>query len=454
MLLAAFLFVTLLLAPSPTTAWSPPTNAQHMATCCPHYLDDEEQAPPEQNHQLDNNCSGNNINNSSSRRRDVLKGMAATSFGLMVGGSSGATTTSVASAAVLGPSSSSSSSSRSSKVYQPAPSSLSGKVMLITGGTSGLGLESAQRLSAAGATVVITARALARGERALESIRQYLSDQSMDNPGKVYVLELDLDDLESVRSFPQRYKSLSLGPIDVLMNNAGVAAIPQREVTKDGFERTFQTNHLAPFVLTSLLFPFLRRDGDGCRIVNVSSYAHEFATLANSNKRGLDLDNLNGEIEYPGLGWPAYCRSKLENILFTNELQRRADAAGLDWLTAVSLHPGRVATDIWRTTYFGTDQRGGNGKGKGDGDNAKSLGIQSIVSDLFYDSILTVEEGANTQVMLAARGEPEASPVKGQYYDYNMRIKKKMNAFAKDEDTARRLWEKSEQLAGIEFRVQ
>ena len=149
---------------------------------------------------------------------------------------------------------------------------------------------------------------------------------------------------------------------------------------------------------------------------------------------------------------PSVCRSKLENILFTNELQRRAAAAGLDWLTAVSLHPGRVATDIWRTTYFGTDHRGGNGKGNGD--NVKSLGIQSIVSDLFYDSILTVEEGANTQVMLAARGEPEGSPVKGQYYDYSMRIKKRMNAFARDEDAARRLWEKSEQLAGMKFRVE
>ena len=446
MLLTVALFVTLLLAPSSVVAWSPsvpPTNSQHTITRGPH-LDDEEQAPPEQHHHLEN-CSGSNIDNGSIRRRDALKGMATTYFGLVVGGDSGAITTSVASAAVLDP-------SPSSKIYQPAPSSLSGKVMLITGGTSGLGLESAQRLSAAGATVVITARTQAKGERALGSIRQYLSDQSMDNPGKAYALELDLDDLESVRSFPQHYKALSLGPIDVLMNNAGVAAIPQREITKDGFERTFQTNHLAPFVLTSLLFPYLRRDGDGCRVINVSSYAHEFATIANSNKRGLDLDNLNGEIDYSGLGWPAYCRSKLENILFTNELQRRADAAGLDWLTAVSLHPGRVATDIWRTTYFGTDQRGGNGKG--DGDNAKSGGIQSIVSDLFYDSILTVEEGANTQVMLAAWEESGGSPVKGQYYDYNMRIKKKMNAFAKDEDAARRLWEKSEQLAGIKFQVE
>ena len=374
------------------------------------------------------------MKSTNNRRRDVLNRVAATSFGLVVGGGAA---TSAASAAVLAP--------PSSKIYQPAPSSLNGKVMLITGGTSGLGLESARRLSAAGATVVITARTQAKGERSLGIIRQDLSN--IENPGKVYALPLDLDDLESVRSFPKRYEALSLGNIDVFMNNAGVAAIPQLEMTKDGFERTFQTNHLAPFVLTSLLFPYLNRKGEGCRIINVSSYAHEF-----SNIRGLDFDNLNGEIDYSGLGWPAYCRSKLENILFTNELQRRADAAGLDWLTAVSLHPGRVATDIWRATYFGTDHRGGNGKA--DGDNAKELPrLESIVSDLFYNSILTVEEGANSQVMLASNGEPEGSPVKGQYYDYNMRIKKKMNDFAKDRDAARRLWEKSEQLAGIKFRL-
>ena len=379
------------------------------------------------------------MKSTTNRRRDVLNRVAATSFGLVVGGGAA---TSAASAAVLAP--------PSSKIYQPAPSSLNGKVMLITGGTSGLGLESARRLSAAGATVVITARTQAKGERSLGIIRQDLSN--IENPGKVYALPLDLDDLESVRSFPKRYEALSLGNIDVLMNNAGIAAIPQLEMTKDGFERTFQTNHLAPFVLTSLLFPYLNRKGEGCRIINVSSYAHEFATLASSNIRGLDFDNLNGEIDYSGLGWPAYCRSKLENILFTNELQQRADAAGLDWLTAVSLHPGRVATDIWRTTYFGTDHRGGNGKA--DGDNARELPrLESIVSDLFYNSILTVEEGANSQVMLASNGEPEGSPVKGQYYDYNMRIKKKMNDFAKDRDAARRLWEKSEQLAGIKFRL-
>ena len=384
------------------------------------------------------------MKSTTNRRRDVLNRVAATSFGLMVGGGAA---TSAASAAVLAPPSSS---SRGRKIYQPAPSSLNGKVMLITGGTSGLGLESARRLSAAGATVVITARTQAKGERSLNIIRQHLSD--IENPGKVYALPLDLDDLESVRSFPKRYEALSLGNIDVLMNNAGVAAIPQLEMTKDGFERTFQTNHLAPFVLTSLLFPYLNRKGEGCRIINVSSYAHEFATLASSNKRGLDFDNLNGEIDYSGLGWPAYCRSKLENILFTIELQQRADAAGLDWLTAVSLHPGRVATDIWRTTYFGTDHRGGNGKA--DGDNARELPrLESIVSDLFYNSILAVEEGANSQVMLASHGEPENSPVKGQYYDYNMRIKKKMNDFAKDRDARERLWEKSEQLAGIKFRL-
>ena len=320
---------------------------------------------------------------------------------------------------------------------------MKGKLVLITGGTSGLGLESAKRLAAAGAAVVLTARTDAKGISAVNAVQEYLADRSVANTN-VYAITLNLDDIDSVKSFPRRYVAL-LGSkrktIDVLMNNAGVAAIPKREVTKDGLERTFQVNHVGPFVLTALLFPYLTRDGGGSRVVNVSSYAHEFATIAKSTKLGLDVDNLNGEVQYDGLGWPAYCRSKLENILFTQELQRRADDAGLDWLTVTALHPGRVATDIWRTTYFGVDKRSAER-------GADSL--QSFVSNLFYSSVLTVEEGANTQVMLASFGEREGEAVKGQYYDERMRAKK-LSAFARDEEKARYLWNRSEELGGIEF---
>lgn len=336
------------------------------------------------------------------------------------------------------------------KIYEPPPKSLDGKIIVITGANSGLGLESAKRLAAAGGTIVLTARTDAKGRKAIIEVQEYLTDRLVQNTN-IYAATLNLDDLDSVRSFPQRYSTLlgSDKKIDVLLNNAGVAAIPQRELTKDGFERTFQTNHLGPFCLTAVLFPYLNRNEMGSRIINVSSYAHEFATLTKSSKSGLDIDNLNGEIEYSGLGWPAYCRSKLENILFTQELQRRADEAGLDWLTVTALHPGRVATDIWRTTYFGVDRRGAR-RPTTTGGTTDSL--QSFISNVFYSSVLTVEEGANTQVMLAASGEREGTAVKGQYYDERSRLKK-VNDFARDESKARYLWNQSQEMTGIEFVV-
>jgi len=346
------------------------------------------------------------------------------------------------------------------KVYLPPPGSLNGKVILITGGTTGLGLESAKRLAAAGATIVLTARTDAKAVKAISDVREYLDNtddrQSLvdnKNRNNVYAVILNLDDMESIKSFPRRYEALDLESkkIDVLINNAGVTGIPERELTRDGFERTFQTNHLGPFVLTALLFPYLNREGS--RIVNVSSHAHVFATLGKgSTKFGLDVDNLNSEVEYYGAGWPAYCQSKLENILFTQELQRRADDAGLDWLTVVTLHPGRVSTDIWRSTYFGLDRRGQRQSVAQEKISGKGGSLQSIVSDVFYSSNLPVEEGANTQVMLAASGEPKGTLVKGQYFDKNMRLKE-LSDFARDETMARYLWDKSEELAGIKFEV-
>lgn len=331
------------------------------------------------------------------------------------------------------------------KVYTPPVGSLEGKVIIITGANSGLGLESAKRLAAGGGTILLTARTEAKGEKAINEVQQYLADRSVENT-KIYATVLDLADLDSVKSFPKRYISLlgSKKKIDVLMNNAGVAAIPEKEMTKDGFERTFQINHLGPFVLTALLYPSLNREGS--RVINVSSVAHQGATLARSTTSGLDTDNLNGELEYSGLGWPAYCSSKLENILFTQELQRRADAAGLDWLTVSALHPGGVGTDIWRNTYFGVDQRGNRRTTTG------GSSIQTLASGLFFSSLLSVEEGANTQVMLAASGEQQGTPAKGQYFDEHMKLKNLSN-FASDKDKARYLWDKSQELAGIEFKV-
>ena len=326
---------------------------------------------------------------------------------------------------------------RKGKIYQVEPNSLIGQVHVITGASSGLGLESAKRLAVGGATVVLTARTAQKGARAIAQVQDYLLQRNIEN-NEIYAVTLDLDDLDSVRSFPKCYNQLfgSNRTIDVLMNNAGVGAIPTKEFTKDGFERTFQSNTIGPFLLTALLFSYLNRNG--ARIINVSSYAHNLATIVESGKKGLDFNNLNSELEYRDAGWGAYETTKLENILFTGELQRRADLEGLSWLTTVSLHPGVVGTDIWRSTYVGVNE--GN----------RSLSLEALVSSLFYRSVWSVEEGANTQVMLAALNS--SSIAKGRYYDEYGRVKQ-LASFARDSEKAKQLWEVSEQLTGADFRL-
>jgi NAD(P)-dependent dehydrogenase (short-subunit alcohol dehydrogenase family) len=113
---------------------------------------------------------------------------------------------------------------------------MDGKVVVITGGTAGLGLESAKRLAAAGATIVLTSRTSAKGEKAVQDVFDYIREKKVDN-SRVYSLVLDLDDLESVKAFPSAYRKLELGDISVLLNNAGVMAVPDRQLTKDGYER-------------------------------------------------------------------------------------------------------------------------------------------------------------------------------------------------------------------------
>lgn len=292
-----------------------------------------------------------------------------------------------------------------------------------------MGLETAKRLAAAGATVVLTSRTGAKGFKAVEKVSEYLAGKGVD-ASKVYSLRLDLDDLSDVKQFAESFKALGLGNISVLVNNAGVMAIPSRELTVDGYERTFQSNHLGHFVLTAELFPLFSRDGT--KVINVSSSA------INTAVPGLDMDNLNGEKSYGA--WPSYGASKLANVLFTRELQRRADAAGQEWLTAVSLHPGVVNTDLWR--YIVGEDRLKEAKEKAeDGFSVESLALGA--TSLFTKS---PEQGASTQVFLAA----EDDLVKGAFYD-DMKEKKNVPPFAKDENKAKALWGVSEKLGAVEF---
>jgi NAD(P)-dependent dehydrogenase (short-subunit alcohol dehydrogenase family) len=202
-----------------------------------------------------------------------------------------------------------------------------GRTVLVTGATSGLGLHSATALAAAGARVLITARRPERGEAALEHVRR-------EGGPAVELVALDLADLASVRRAAADVRERTGDALHVLMNNAGVMSTPP-STTVDGFELQIGTNHLGHAALTWLLMPALRRGG-AARVVTVSSLAH--------NGGGLDVDDLHFR-RRPYVAGLAYSQSKLANLLFTAELDRRLRAAGDD-VISVAAHPGLARTEL------------------------------------------------------------------------------------------------------------
>ncbi len=320
--------------------------------------------------------------------------------------------------------------------FLPPPQSLQGKLIVITGGNTGLGLESGKRLAAAGATVVLTSRSLIKGEKAVQAVKEYVKETTgVDNYTNVYTVPLDLCDLESVKRFPELLKETNgfkeTNHIDVLMNNAGVMAVPDLQITKDGYEKTFQSNHLGHFALTAVLTPLLNPDRS--RIVNVSSMAYLISS------KGLDMSNLNGEKEYGP--WDAYGKSKLENILFTKELQKRANDAGKK-ITAVALHPGAVRTDLPRYII-------GEDKFVSMQDAKPTLVDELKVLPLMYFT-KGVERGANSQIYLSAFQDKDED-VAGKFY-FNMKDNKLLPA-ALDSEKAKDLWTVSEEMSGIKFEL-
>lgn len=205
--------------------------------------------------------------------------------------------------------------------------SLTGKTALVTGANSGVGFQAALELARHGAHVLLGCRNAAKGQTALERLKR-------EAPGATAeVVELDLASLASIRHFTTEFAGRGI-PLDLLINNAGVMALPARELTVDGFERQFGTNHLGHFALTGLLVPQLLAAPEP-RVVTVASLAHR-----NGN---IDFDNLQGERSYKPLG--AYNNSKLANILFAKELDRRARAAHSP-LISLPVHPGISLTNI------------------------------------------------------------------------------------------------------------
>eukprot|EP00978_Attheya_sp_CCMP212_P024576 scaffold77469_cov50-Attheya_sp.AAC.1 len=312
--------------------------------------------------------------------------------------------------------------------FYPVPGSLVGKTVIITGGNTGLGLETAKRLAAAGATIVITSRSTAKGEAAIRTIQDYIAGENVSN-SNLYTLPLDLCDLSSVKAFPSLLKqNPAISKIDVLMNNAGVMAIPDKQITKDGFEKTFQTNHLGHFALTALLMPFMKEKG---QVINVASAAYLIAN------KGLNLDNLNSEQSYGP--WDSYGQSKLENILFTKELQRRAG----DKITAVSLHPGAVRTDLARF-IIGEEKFAAMQASETKFSPVDAL---TLIPGLYFTK--GVDRGANTQIWLAS-GEG-GNDIGGKFFQ-NLQ-EQTLQPCAMDMEKAKELWTISEKLTGITFNI-
>jgi len=279
---------------------------------------------------------------------------------------------------------------------------MTGKTVVVTGGNSGIGLETAAALAGAGARVLITARDRARGEAALGELRR----RGRRDDAELAVF--DLGDLASVRAGAAELLD-RCERLDVLVNNAGVVLSDRRE-SADGHEATFAINHLGPFLLTQLLLERLKASAPA-RIVNVASTAHKGA------RHGLDFDDLQSRRGYGGM--QVYSKSKLANIYFTSELSRRLAGTGV---TANCLHPGTVATGYGR-----------------DGD---STGFLAFGLKVIKPFILTAEQGARTSVFLAS--SPEVAGVSGGYF---VKCKARTpSKAAQDDDAARRLWKVSEEL--------
>jgi NAD(P)-dependent dehydrogenase (short-subunit alcohol dehydrogenase family) len=287
-----------------------------------------------------------------------------------------------------------------------------GRTILVTGANSGLGLRSAEALSSRGARVLMGCRNLEKAAVALESVKKVAADSAPE------VVPLDLADLDRVRACAQRLTD-KLDRLDVLMNNAGVMAIPHQR-TKQGFEMQFATNHLGHFALTGLLLPILRR-ADAPRVVSVSSIVHRVARIRFNDweKKGYSR-------------WFPYVQSKLANLLFTSELQRRATGADAD-LLAVAAHPGYAATSL-------------------------SSGLPTVyrLGAKLSDRLFAQPDRMGALPQLYAATMPDVGS--DDYWGPDGFMERRgwpkrvgRSRAARDGDAARRLWEASEKLTGITY---
>ena len=279
---------------------------------------------------------------------------------------------------------------------------LQGKVCLVTGATSGIGKVTATALASQGAEVIIAGRNQQKAEDTLQQIKSETGNETLQ-----YLLA-DFADLEQVRDLAAAFKE-RFSRLDILVNNAGAFFNTRRE-TPYGVEKTLLVNHLAPFLLTTLLLDTLQASAPA-RIVNVSSDGHKLATM--------DLEDLGFKRGFSGM--KAYGRSKLANIMFTYELARRLEGGNV---IVNALHPGDVATDIWRTNF-----------------SIIGPALKWIMS-LFS---LSPQEGADNSIYLAS--SPEVEGVTGKYFVKREPAQSSPTSY--DEGLAQRLWEISENLTSL-----
>ena len=272
---------------------------------------------------------------------------------------------------------------------------LQGKVALITGANTGIGRVTARELAKRGAHIVITARNQERAQPVLDEIRT-------ESPqAKVNFIPLELSNFASIRACASAFMALDL-PLHILVNNAGLAGA--KGLTHEGFEMTFGVNHVGTFLLTQLLLPKIQASAPA-RVVTVASRAHNKA-------QRFDWPSLRQKKRSIS-GYPEYCTSKFANVLFSAELARRLQGTGV---TTYALHPGVVATDVWRAVPWP---------------------FRSWIKR----NMITPEQGAQTSIYCAT--SPDVALETGLYYD---RCKtKEVSALAQDQALARELWQRTEE---------
>jgi NAD(P)-dependent dehydrogenase (short-subunit alcohol dehydrogenase family) len=332
----------------------------------------------------------------------------------------------------------------------------SGRIAVVTGASGGLGLETAAVLAGRGATVVLACRDLGKAERAAERIRDRAErirdhdgqirdhdgqirdhaaqdrdhdgrDRDLDGRASVQVIRLDLGSLDSVHEAAAEIRS-ACPRLDLLINNAGVMAVPQGR-TVDGIERHFGINHLGHFALTGLVLDRLLGT-PGSRIVTVSSIGHRMGSGV------MQFDDLEFTRDYKP--WNAYWQSKLANLLFTYELQARLAAAGASPV-ALAAHPGNARTELWRHSSL-----------------ADRIAYRPELRMLTFWFAQSAYMGALATLRAATDpdaggGEYYGPPGRLQFTGYPVRVES--SAASHDTEAARRLWDVSEEMTGVSYRV-